>query len=48
LICLLMTGVENKKSVYEVNGHEITIRRHFSSKIWMVEGKACKHQSNVY
>jgi hypothetical protein len=24
LICLLMTGVENKKSVYEVNGHEIT------------------------
>lgn len=24
LICLLMTGVEDKRSVYEVNGHEIT------------------------
>lgn len=24
LICLLMTGIEDKKSVYEVNGHKIT------------------------
>ncbi|KAK2984379.1 hypothetical protein RJ640_002765 [Escallonia rubra] len=26
MICLLMTGVEDKNSVYEVNGHKITIR----------------------
>ncbi|KAF8035587.1 hypothetical protein BT93_C1578 [Corymbia citriodora subsp. variegata] len=31
LICLLMTGVEDKKSVYEVNGSKITKRIRFSS-----------------
>ncbi|XP_054788937.1 protein trichome berefringence-like 7 isoform X1 [Prosopis cineraria] len=29
LICLLMTGIENKKSVYEINGNEITKRIRF-------------------
>ncbi|GKV17251.1 hypothetical protein SLEP1_g27782 [Rubroshorea leprosula] len=29
LICLLMTGIEDKKSVYEVNGNKITKRTRF-------------------
>ncbi|GMY12427.1 protein trichome berefringence-like 7 [Fagus crenata] len=42
LICLLMTGVEDKKSVYEVNGNKITKRIrflgvHFSSFNFTVE-----------
>ncbi|XP_004289413.1 PREDICTED: uncharacterized protein LOC101292065 [Fragaria vesca subsp. vesca] len=42
LICLLMTGVEDKKSVYEVNGNKITkqiryLSVHFSSFNFTIE-----------